>query len=614
MELLGIYFERPYWFLVVIPLGILMYVLYTNIKMKSNWQELCDHHLLKYLMVKRVSNSLQGPLIGLLILWLFASVALVGPVLSKQKVRIYNDKQSKIILLDMSTSMYSNDVKPSRFERAKFKVLDLLKLIKTGQTALVAFAGDAFTVTPLTDDTNTIKLHMTNLEPNIMPVQGSRSDLALQKGLQLLEQGAVASGEIILITDEIDKRSFEEASNILAAGHRISVIAVGTQEGAPVPLRGGGFLKDRSGAIVIPKVDMKSLAALARKGGGYFANMTTDDSDLNIIMQNSHNMQNAEESDQYAEIKRDIGPWLVLLMLPIFALGFRKGLLNIVILCCVMNYGELYAFELDSLLWNKNQQAKEKFDQKKYDDSAKTFTDSEWKAAAHYKNKNWQEALKEYQKIDTADGYYNRGNTLAKLNRFEEAIQAYDQALALQKEHEDARHNKKLIMDLLKNSKNKNSNQKADKQDNAGQQSSGDSQEGDADSKQQNQQPQNADKNSSEKESSEGEQNNKSDLTDSQSKEKSKSLSTKEAEEKMQKIQEKLQSQKPDKDTKGADKKNNDQRLAKQDELPEGKIEEKQSVEQWLRKVPDDPGGLLRKKFQQEYLRRKDTVNEVQNW
>ena len=164
-------------------------------------------------------------------------IALSGPSWKDKQVPALENSSALVIALDLSRSMNASDQLPSRLQRAKFKIYDILNLRKEGETALIAYAGDAFTVSPLTDDVQTINAQLPALTPDIMPVQGNNLRAALQESIDLLLQAEHSTGDILLITDDVngadDLELFKEAAQ---HGFRTSILGVGTIEGAPVPV------------------------------------------------------------------------------------------------------------------------------------------------------------------------------------------------------------------------------------------------------------------------------------------------------------------------------------------------------------------------------------------
>lgn len=158
-----------------------------------------------------------------------------------------------MIVLDLSYSMKSGDLAPSRLARARQKILDLLAQRREGQTGLIAYAGDAHVVTPLTDDTPTIANLLPALDPDMMPVPGSDPGAAVAQAVDLLHSAGIREGRILLLTDGVDTHDRREIEQALKdSGVELAVLGIGTQTGAPIPLPDGGFLKEGDGSIVMP--------------------------------------------------------------------------------------------------------------------------------------------------------------------------------------------------------------------------------------------------------------------------------------------------------------------------------------------------------------------------
>ena len=208
-----------------------------------------------------------------------AILALAGPSWVKLPDASFTARDARVIVLDLSSSMLAQDLKPDRLTQARYRLADLLNNTTEGQTGMVAFAGDAFVVSPLTSDTNTIANLLPALRPDIIPVMGSRADRALELAATLLERAGIGSGEVLLVTDSADDRAASTARKLREEGILVSVLAVGTPEGAPIP-SGGGFLSDSAGNVVIARVDVSALQTVASVGGGHFSTLSTAAGDL----------------------------------------------------------------------------------------------------------------------------------------------------------------------------------------------------------------------------------------------------------------------------------------------------------------------------------------------
>jgi len=166
----------------------------------SAWEQIVDPALQPYV----IEPSKKGPSASrwlLLLGWFICLLVLAGPVWEKQEVPVFKGQQAQVVLFDLSRSMFSDDLKPSRVARARFKLTDILSAAQGLQIALIAFAERPYVVSPLSDDANTIAAFVDSLDPSIMPAQGSRLDLAIDQGVDLLAQAGVEQGQLVLITD-----------------------------------------------------------------------------------------------------------------------------------------------------------------------------------------------------------------------------------------------------------------------------------------------------------------------------------------------------------------------------------------------------------------------------
>jgi Ca-activated chloride channel family protein len=412
------------------------------------------------LLVRPLRGDSRLPLWLLAGGWLLAVIALADPVWEKQPQPVFRTEAARVVVLDLSRSMDSSDLKPSRLERARYKVEDVLRRSEEGQVGLVVFAGDAFVVAPLTQDARTITELLKALEPGLMPVQGSRVDLGLRKAGELLKQAGAGRGEILLVTDGYEgDKAVDAARQLRRQGYTVSVLGVGTTQGAPLSNGAGGFVHDEKGAIVVPRLGVASLRALASAGGGRYATITGNGADLNALLTplvpqlNAKVKQTGLETDAW----RSRGPWLIVLLLPLAALAFRRGWLLGLILLVVATTTTLpqpaMASTWDDLWTRRDQQAAQALAAGEHAKAAELATDPEQRGTAQYRAGLYKEALADFSRASGPDAAYNQGNALARLGRYQEAIAAYDKALAAQPHMDDALHNKAAVEALLRQQK-----------------------------------------------------------------------------------------------------------------------------------------------------------------
>ena len=279
------HFLRPLWF-VLLPVGAwLIWQLLRGRADEGGWRRVVDAQLYRHVLVEpEVLRDSRLALIAALVAWLIAIAALAGPTWERLPVPAFRSDEALVVALDLSRSMDAADVEPSRLARAKLKLLDLLERRAAGQTALVVFSTHAFTVTPLTTDTRTIASLVNAVNTDIMPTPGGSIAAGLDRAATLLRQTGLSRGDILLITDsEVSDDELDLARELAGDGLLVSVLAVGTEQGAPIPQAEGGFVNDDSGSVVVPQVDSGRLQRLASRGGGRFARLTPNDRDLETL-------------------------------------------------------------------------------------------------------------------------------------------------------------------------------------------------------------------------------------------------------------------------------------------------------------------------------------------
>tara|TARA_B100000003_G_scaffold182005_1_gene174189 strand:- start:71 stop:1543 length:1473 start_codon:yes stop_codon:yes gene_type:complete len=485
-------------------------------------------------------------------------------------------------VLDLSLSMFAPDHNPSRLDLAKRKLRDILALREEGQTALVVYAGDAHTVTPLTDDVVTIDALVPSLSPNIMPLFGSDPIPAIDMAISLLDDIESSDGRILLITDGISGFDQEQliTDQIQDTGYELLVMGVGTEEGAPIRTSDGSFLTDQNGAMVVPTLNRNVLQSLVNRVNGRYHDIQLSDADLAYLLTENTLLDNEEltEVEEEFDVWNEAGPYLLLLVLPLCALSFRKGWLFTTFLAFVINLHlpskNALAFEWIDLWKTKDQQAAEAFADENHELAASLFEQTGWRGAANYRAKNYESAIASFSTTDTADGHYNRGNALALAGNLPEAIAAYDVAISRDPEHADAIYNKEIVERLLEEQESEQGeNQEGENQENQSEQNS------QSESQEQNQNSENQDQES--QEGNEEQQQNEQQNEAPEEQESSES--------------------------------NSEQNTPSESSNEE--FEDQQALEQWLRRIEDDPGELLRRKFRYQYRQRQlnGTANSIQN-
>ena len=578
-----------------------------------------EPHLLELLLVEArgIRRTWIPWMLSLMLILVLTAMA--GPVLEKRSVPVLKKNLAKVLVLDVSHSMLAEDLRPNRIERAKFKLRDLLNRIDEGETALIAYAGDAHIISPLTSDTHTITTLLPGLEPDIMPHRGSRPDRAMELAVKLLDGHSANPGEVIWLTDGIPENMIPTVAQLLGR-HRLSVIGVGTVKGAPIPGKNSGFLKNSKGGIVMSRLDTSHLQVLAQQKGGTFQILRNDDQDLEIVLNQPILMNEyfEDETEKQGDIWREEGPWLLLIMLPLAALMFRRGLIFGFLLISLHLPGfviseSAYAFEWKDLWKNKDQQGQQYFIEGSHSEAAQVFENPEWKGLSHFRSGNHENALEEWKGIDSPRSLFNQGNALAKLGKLDQAIDRYDQVLEREPEHSDARFNRDLLKKLLEEQE-KQKQQNQEKDGSGEDQQKTENQQSESRTERSEENPSSAEsgsdsKNQNMENSGQSEQAQKS---DSQNKEISEAQSDKQEQENTDEA-----SVAEENNQEGEEDSKQQQAFIKPrsvSELTEDNPQE-QELRQWLQKIPDDPSRLLRNKMYRAHQRNKQIMKtEKESW
>ena len=556
---------RPWWLLAIIPaLLILFYWLKRNYG-NSRWNSAISSELLKVLLEDTPGQSrawFSGIVVATLLLVL---IGLSGPAWQKLPQAVEQKQDTLIILLDLSLSMFADDLKPSRIERARQKITDILRARKEGVTALVAYAGDAHAVVPLTDNVKTIENLLFSLSPEMMPVFGSNPNHALEIGHELFANAGTQQGRILLITDGVDDIS--SVTRHRSVSFPISIMGIGTEDGAPIPLdrlrQPGRYLQTQEGNRIIAMLDKSRLEQIASIAHGHYKTISLGDNDIEYLLSTR-----LPSEDKSIEVERkfdtwiDEGYWAVILLIPILLAGFRKGLIVSMAIFLMLPAKSIYA-ESTSEFWNSlwlrdDQRAMKALSHGEPEKAASLFEDKQWESVANYRSGEYETSLNGFRKNKTSDGFYNQGNALARIGQYEDSIASYQQALISKPNDPDTLFNKALVEKLLEEKQQSNDQDGQNQQDEQSD-SSNDSQNSSADE----QQEQNKEENQSGDENKSQEEQRQEDKSSEQGTE--------------------PQQEEDDESTRD---------------------EKKQALAQWLRRVPDDPGGLIRRKFQHETKQR----------
>ena len=625
---------------------ILFFILNRVLQNKTDWNSIIAEELRPYLLNKRGAKTTTihcWPLLAACIGCLIACFCLAGPSWEKVSSPVEKNSHAMVVIADLTLSMHTSDIKPSRLVRMRYKILELLKRNKDRQIALVVYSGDAHIVSPLTDDANNIAALVPSLTPEIMPSIGSNADAAFILAEQLLEQSAAKQRTLVWLTDEV---LASQTESIIKQGRRqdaqLLIIGVGTEQGGPVILPSGKFVKTDSGRIVNAPMSRDLLMAISTKTQGQYLDLRADNSDIDRIFDHDISLSirdistdnTDKDSSQKVDQQYDRGAYFAIALLPFVLLSFRRGwLLSLLLSVNFMTAESVWAVEdpeKSSIewqdLWQTNdQQGEALFNQQAFTEAAEAFDRADWRALAAFKAKNYDAAIEQFncavkttdqQPNNLANLHYNLGHSLAHRQDLESAINAYDTALSLNPDLEQAKAAKALLEQLQKQQQEQN---QQGQQSDANEQDATDTTSSQSSDASNDANPSRNSENASDY--SEQQQTGSTDKTEDQKN----TLLDQQAQRAVKKKQEEQQGQQQEQSTEQSD--NANQPIETQTEQPSLKKNESVSdsdsqgidteqeldpqrqaeLEQWLQKIPDDPGGLLRRKF--NYQRQ---VNEQQ--
>lgn len=459
------HFLRPYWLLALLVPIAWGWFLFKNERVQSSWAEVCDEHLLNYLLVKGENTQRRFSYVLAIFVAVVSIIAIAGPTWVKKKNPALSMDNPVMIMLNLSSDMLEKDVSPNRLVRAKYIIKDILQTFKATETGLMVYSDEPFVISPLTEDVMLIDNLLPSLEVNVMPANGDRLDKAIDMAVSRMHGSGYENGNLVVLTADVGERfdaALENARKAAAKGFDVNVIKVSAASN-------------------------EKLQMIAEKGHGLYLNYNQSYAGLSNKINDVYNKK-ITESENMQTVWEDMGYYIFWLPTLLLLYYFRKGI--ILSLLLAMFCAEAHA----GLFLNENQEAMRYFKLKQYDKAAQMFEKPQWRGAAAYKNGDYQKALKEFSLGADATSLYNQGNALAKMGKIDDAIKMYEEVLKQEPNFEDAKFNLEYLKNLKQNQQQQNQKQDQQQQDKQQQQSGNDNQKNeqnqDQQEKNQNQQQQ----------------------------------------------------------------------------------------------------------------------------
>lgn len=417
------HFLHPAVLLALFGIPLLLWLARRNHQAPGAWRAAIDPHLLPHLLARGTTRRSNATAALLCVAYALAVLALAGPTWRQIEQPLWQTRQPLVVAVDLSSATLANDMAPSRLARVRARLSSLLARPSAGQLGLVAFAGDAFTVAPLTDDVANVALFVDDLHPDVMPVDGQAADRAIDWSRQLMERAGFSSGRIVVITDHADSAALRAAASARAAGFDVYAVGLGGTQSA--------LVHTTTGDVARVSLDAASLRALAAAGGGSYAPLASDGSDASVFAVDAG--RSARRGHEGGRVWQDEGFRLVpFIMLPLLWLLARRTAPALLLLL-VFLVSPITSRAAD--LWQRpDQRAHAQIEQ----------------GVQAYRRGQFDAAAANFARADSADAQYDRGNALAKAGKLQEAVAAYDAALKRQPRMPDAEANRRAVLAELK--------------------------------------------------------------------------------------------------------------------------------------------------------------------
>ena len=560
------HFIRP-WVLLFLLIPLLFrFYMFKNDENLSSWEKVCDKKLLNYLLIKNKKSKRRLSAFMMYLGLITAIISASGPSWEKIQTPALSNYNPVMIVLNLSTDMLEDDVKPTRLDRAKLEIKNILEQLKSSESGFIVYTDEPFLISPVSSDSIIITNLLDAVSNDIMPLNGDRPDRAIEMAKQKIKDAGYENGNIILFT----------ADSGMYFDSTLSQAQKSAQEGISVNIVNMSADKN------------EKLEQIANAGQGVIISANEGIKELvdKIYLPKDKFKKSKNKTSEWL----DFGWYLVCVPMICCLAFFRKGVLIIIFLISISSVSQA------DFLYSDNYLARKEFKAKNYKQAAKSFDNEKWKAAAYYKDGNYAQAIKLLADKNDIESRYNYANSLAKSGNLDEAIKTYEEVLKQEPEHKDAKYNLEYLKkhQQQNDSKNKKQNQNG-KQDN---QNKNESNEQNNRQNQSNQQNQNAEQ--------------KQDKDDKQQEAKAQNIKA-QAQADQEKNNEHSENNSEDNKENEQNKKNENtlqqqktpQLNAKQGDKDEKYDEQVQAKVQKFREIPDDKGGLLRAFIKQEYMKNR---------
>lgn len=406
------------------------------------WQKYISAELLPYVTVSNQTDKIlqkRGVSVLLSVLWSLGVLALSGPAVDKLPVPLLDTVPATVIIADL------NSLNEEKTNLLQVKLYELTDRLKDSAVALVLYDSKGYVALPLTRDIDVLKAMIPSLRPQVIPDVANRLEKGVEQAIRLLKNAGKNTGRILIFTGGTP--DVEKSEKLIAENpYQVGVLGVGSETtGTPVIRQNGIFLRDALGNLILAKPDKSVLSRL-----GTYRSTTPLGKEIDELLSATKPVSVLDKIGKsegletliQPDIWRDLGPYIVLVCLPLMALLFRKGVFYVILFLFLST---TVCSTAEAGFWFRPDQ-----------ESYRTVK----KGNEAYDRGDYQTALKLYEQDSSEEAWYNKGNALAHLKEYYQAIDAYNRVLEKNPEHEDALFNKTYLEQFLKQEQQKSQSQK----------------------------------------------------------------------------------------------------------------------------------------------------------
>ncbi|MEM9104246.1 MAG: VWA domain-containing protein [Pseudomonadota bacterium] len=422
------HFLRPEWLIAIPVILFFWYRIRPHKAGSGNPSEGIAPHLAKALEVGRWENRQLYPIDVVSLCGIGLAVAVAGPAWDRIPNPLVAETAPLVVVLKVTDSMENPDVQPSRLSRAVFKIEDLIRERAGARTALIAYAGTAHQVAPLTEDPNILRPLLEGLSPDIMPEEGDDAVAGLELADAILAKSETP-GAVLFVLDDMAPANITSFDR--PAGSELSPVIFYT---------------------VLPETE--KIAQLSQIGSTTIVGLTADNADIGQIMRSLRSIQQRALAEDENLAWRDRGWWLVWPIALLAAFWFRRGWTmrwTVFVLASLVFLQPSSSRAAGLIDWflTPDQQGRWAYENKEFAKAGDLFVDPMWKGYAKYRAGQYEEAAQILSHIDTAEAAFTQGMAEIRNRQYRPAVRSFERALELDPDMQAAATNRDIAMAIV---------------------------------------------------------------------------------------------------------------------------------------------------------------------